>query len=313
MAPTRRHLPGGRFKANRASKTAEIAAAVRAAHVRYDTPVVFDDPYALSLVGMLWRTIVRVRPLHDLVFRRILEPLRPVAGQILARARYAEECLEAAIGRGLNQYVIVGAGLDSFALRRRDVAERITVFEVDHPASQEEKRRLMAKAPGGEPPNLKFAPVDFERDSVADALARTPFDPTLPTFFSWLGTTYYLSADAIFTTLRSIGDIAAAGSEIVLDYAIPEHLLDGDERRRLDRLKAFVARRGEPIRTFFEPSSFARDLGGIGFEVLEDLTPPQQLERYFAGRADGLRPVYSSHFAHCRVRRPERRHAQPVA
>jgi methyltransferase (TIGR00027 family) len=220
---------------------------------------------------------------------------------VLGRARYNEEKLSDAIRNGIWQYVIVGAGLDTFALRRPDLRNCLRVLELDHPLTQALKRDRLVQAALAVPPNLHFCPTDFERERVATALARSPYDPAIPTFFSWLGVTYYLTREAISNTLTSIRTVAGTGSEIVLDYAdsamfVPEH-----QSPAMRALFKWAESLGEPFISGFDPGTFAEELAALGFEVLEDLDHETQEARYFASRADGLRPVAPTHFAHARL------------
>jgi methyltransferase (TIGR00027 family) len=208
------------------SKTAEATAAVRARHLLYEEPVIFEDPFAVQLTSRAWRTICKSRILDWIICRKILGTLAPIQAQILARSRYAEEQLEKAMAIGIDQYVLLGAGLDSFALRRRDLATTLRVYELDHPASQQTKIYRLGQLRIGLPENLEFVSADFEEESVADALARSTYIRRRPAFFSWLGTVHYLTRDAVFGTLGSIASLAAPGSEIVFDYRIPKTLVD---------------------------------------------------------------------------------------
>lgn len=286
----------------RASKTADVTAAVRGGHLLYDSqPVLFNDPYALRLTSPGWRTVARAPVLRWLVVSKLMSRLRTVHGEMLARARFGEDMLEQAVGRGVRQYVIVGAGLDSFALRRRDLADQLTVFELDHPASQSAKRERLARLGEEAPCNVVFVPVDFEQETVAAALARSPFDPAVPAFFSWLGVTYYLSPSAVLATLRAIAEVTAPGSEVVLDYCVPADALPPEEQDDLRHVLAFVAKRGEPWRSFFEPSAFVKDMHGLGYEVVADMPPEEQDRLYFRDRSDDLRGPKWSRFAHLRL------------
>lgn len=286
---------------DRASKTAAVAAAVRAAHLCHEPPAVFADPYALALTSPGWRTIARSRVLSHLVLRVLLRPTRPVGAQILMRARYCEEELERALERGVAQYVIVGAGLDSFALRRADLAGRLRVFELDHPATQAAKLARLDRIGATPAVPVEYVAVNFERSTVADALQRSAFDRDTPAYFSWLGTTHYLSADAVFATLRSIGGFAAPGSRIVFDYTVRPGALSDEDRREYEATSRFVARRGEPFRSSFEPAPFLAAVAALGLRLVEDLDAGEQRRRYFAGRSDGLRPTALSHLAHFEV------------
>jgi len=289
------------MRKDRASKTAEAVAAVRAAHRRYESPVVFDDPYALALTSPGWRRIVGSRLLHELVLRRLLRATRPVGAQVLMRARYAEEELERALARGVRQYVIVGAGLDSFALRRGDLAGRLRLFEVDHPATQAAKRARLAALGATPKVELEWVAADFERTTLGDALGSSSFDRAAPAFFSWLGTTHYLSPEAVIATLRSIAEVAAPASRIVFDYTVRAGDLSDEDRREYEATSRFVARRGEPFRSSFEPAALAATVGALGYGLIEDLDATEQRRRYFAGRADGLRPTALARIAQYEV------------
>jgi methyltransferase (TIGR00027 family) len=282
----------------KASRTAESAAAARARHCLYESPVIFQDPFALEFTSATWRAIIVTKPLRWLVFERLMRTLRPVGAQIVARSRYAEDVLEQALAAGVRQYVIVGAGFDSFAVRRRDLESSVRILELDHPDTQQAKReRLRVELPG----NLEFVAADLERETVADALARSGFERERPAFFSWLGTTPYLSNSATRQTLASIGRFAAPRSEIVFDYLVPDSLLQEAEKLTVEKLKRFTARRGEPLVGEFNPEELEAVLVSAGLELVETLTPAQQEQRYFANRRDGLRPMPGSFFAHARV------------
>jgi methyltransferase (TIGR00027 family) len=278
------------------SKTADAAAATRASHRLYDSPIIFDDPFALDLTSAGWRRICENRFLHWLVFEKALGTLRPVAGQVLSRARYAEDCLEEAVAEGIEQYVIIGAGLDSFALRRRDLCSRLAVFELDHPDSQRAKRDRLASLGRELPDQLEFVPINFEAEAVDHALARSSFCGEKRAFFSWLGTVPYLSDEAVFSVLAALSSLAPAGSQLVFDYVVPDELLDDADRRRVAQLRRFTARRGEPIVTFFEPAALCERVRNLKYRVLENLAPTEQNRRYFSDRSDGFSTSSGSYY-----------------
>lgn len=298
-----RWLPpaAARPEGGRASRMALGAAVARATHHRYDSPRVFDDPYAFDMLYGHWRWVVASRFLDWLVLRKALNVMRPVYGQVVARSRFSEDALHAAIARGVRQYVIVGAGLDTFALRAGPSAAALRIFELDHAASQALKRRMIERV-GGAPSNVEYVAADLERESVSAALARSGFDPGRPAFFSWLGTTYYLSEPAVLATLQSIAENAAAGSEVVFDFCVPEASLGGRDRDELAALKRFVARRGEPFVSCFLPAQLAAKVFPHGLEVIENASPDRLEQRYFSGRTDGFRPSRFAWVAHMRVR-----------
>lgn len=288
----------------RASRMALAAAIARATHSRYDRPLVFDDAYAFDMLYGHWRWIVASRFLDWLVLRKLLGVMRPVYGEVVARSRFSEDALHAAIARGIRQYVIIGAGLDTFALRQPGLADTLAVFELDHPASQQLKRRLLARH-GGVRRNVEFVEADFESESVGDALERSRFDASQPCFLSWLGTTFYLTEAATFATLRSIAQSTAPGSELVFDFCVPEEALAAHDRKELRALKRLAARRGEPFMASFSPAQLAERIEDLGMELVESASPEDLELRYFANRSDGFRPSRFAWLAHVRVRRPE--------
>jgi methyltransferase (TIGR00027 family) len=290
------------MKQDQRSRTAEATAAIRAYHILHDNPIVFEDPFAIQLTSPTWRLICGSRILAWLVMRKILGALRPAGAYVLGRSRYAEDQLEKAIREGVDQYVLVGAGLDSFALRRQDLATRLKVYELDHPASQDSKRNRLAQLNISSPKNLMFISVDFENESISDALEKSSFSRERRTFFSWLGTTGYLSRVAVFRTLESILSCAAPGSEIVFDYDISKEFVDSADLLMIEKVERFTARRGEPLISSFDPKTFPQEVCNLGFELVENLSPKKQEERYFYGRKDNFRPSPSSYLAHFRMR-----------
>lgn len=292
-----------RMKKGRASRTAEIAAATRAEHHLHDEPRIFEDPFAFEFTSSTWRRIIVTRPLRWLIFKVVLRSMTPVAAQVIARSRYAEDLLGEAIAAGIRQYVIVGAGFDSFALRHRDHEAAIRVFELDHPDTQRAKCERVRKLGVDLPNHLEFVGIDFECETVADGLTRSTYQAEHPAFFSWLGTTPYLSNSATLDTLASIAGFAAPGSEVVFDYLVPEEILTAPERRIVGKLKRFTARRGEPLIGEFHPEQLENQLRTIGLELVANLSGAEQERRYFSGRHDDLRPMASSFFAHARVAR----------
>jgi methyltransferase (TIGR00027 family) len=196
------------------------------------------------------------------------------------------------------QYVILAAGLDTFALRRTDLRTSVQVFEVDQVDTQREKRRRLRTRT---PANLSFVGVDFERQKVGDALLRSRFDPDNPAFFSWLGTTYYLTRDAIRSTLRSVRKVAAGGSELVLDYWSQSPGMNWRSHLVLTGVRAAVALQSEPMRSFFSRQEIEREVQSLGFEVLENLPPEAQRTRYLAKRRDGLDVPDFANLLHLRM------------
>jgi len=253
----------------------------RAAHQLLDRPLVLEDPIALPILGP--DAAERVKAGESRARRFASRASRAF---MVARSRYAEDELARAIGRGATQYVILGAGLDTFAYRNPHPAA-LRVFEVDFPATQEWKRARLAAAGIAAPESLTFAPVDFETQSLADGLAAAGFDRGKISFFSWLGVTMYLTREAMRTTLSFIASLPA-GSGVVFDYAVPRDKLNWFGRFVFDRMSARVAAAGEPFRLFFEPQALEAELKELGFGAVEDVGAPELNARYFANRSDGL-------------------------
>lgn len=263
----------------RPSHTAEMVAMRRAAHQVFDgDPKVFTDPLALRIIGPEAEARMRAR--------RQQHPFAK-AGRalIVARSRFAEDELARAVGRGVRQYVVLGAGLDTFAYRNIDHALR--VFEVDHPATQVWKKERLAAAGIALPPNLTYVAVDFERETLAHALRAAGFDEQAPTFFSWLGVTMYLTDEAIATTLAYIG-ARPPGSGLVLDYSLPDSSLNWIERFFRGIIARRVRKAGEPFINFFTPHRMKATLEAAGLVREEDLGMEAMNARFFRDRKDQL-------------------------
>jgi methyltransferase (TIGR00027 family) len=282
----------------RASATAQAAAALRAAHLFYDKPCVFEDPYAIELTSDEYRELHKEAKLKAFFDDFGLTAIR---GQIVGRARYAEDALEAAVTAGVRQYVMLGAGLDSFIMRRPDLMQRLTVFELDHPDTQAYKLERLNSMQFEYPDNVVFVPVDFEATTLDTALSQTIFEPAQPAFFAWLGVVAYLTREAIFSSLAAIRTCSAAGGELLFDYPILEHLIDPSERALTGRIKQGTAQMGEARPAQHDPRVLIGEVCELGFELVEDLSPAQHRERFFSGRDDDLRPYPEVHIAHFRA------------
>jgi methyltransferase (TIGR00027 family) len=194
----------------------------------------------------------------------------------------------------------LGAGLDTFAYRNPYPELALRVFEVDHPATQAWKRARLEEVGVPLPVDLRFAPVDFEGQTLADGLRGAGYDPNLSAFFSWLGVTPYLTIEGMMTTLRFIAS-APIGSGVVFDYAISPSLLDPAQRLVFDALANRVASAGEPWRTFFDSAELMKDLRAMGFGHAEDIGPVEINAKYFKDRTDGLRVGSLAHMMNARV------------
>ncbi|MBT8225565.1 MAG: class I SAM-dependent methyltransferase [Dactylosporangium sp.] len=229
--------------------------------------------------------------------------MRLTAPTTLSRSRFAEDSLRAAIAGGLGQYVLLGAGLETFAFRETELLRFLRVFELDHPATQAFKRRRLVELGWADPEHLHYVPIDFATRSVAEALRQSSFDPSVSAFTSWLGVTYYLPRETVLGTLRSLAGASAAGSAVVFDY----YDLDAfDPQRVAPRMRstqAITQRAGEPAVTGFDPSSLAGELAALGWDLDLELSPADLQTRYFAGRTDGYTASEHVHVARAWRRR----------
>ncbi|HEY1743308.1 MAG TPA: class I SAM-dependent methyltransferase [Granulicella sp.] len=272
------------------SRTALRVALRRAAHQIHDAPpLVFEDPLAVRILGPEHREEVKRTP--NSLKRPFSAALRAF---MVARARLSEDTLAHSIAaNGTQQYLVLGAGLDTFAYR--NPFAQVRVFEVDHPATQAWKRERLAAAGIAIPEAMRFVPVDFERQAVgsgaqplSEELAAAGFDRTLPTVTAWLGVVPYLTLEAFRGTTSLLGSFAA-GSNVVFDYSQPREVLPLVEQKMLDSMSERVALAGEPFQRFFTPEALVAELALAGLSVVEDLDSTALTARFFGGRDDGLR------------------------
>jgi methyltransferase (TIGR00027 family) len=262
-----------------ASRTALSVALRRAAHQIYDSPVVFDDPVAVSILGAAYAEQLQRTPLRlDRPFSTALRAF------LVARSRYAEDNLRRAVSSGVEQYVLLGAGLDTFAYR--NPFTQLRVFEVDRPATQQWKRELLQRNNIAIPESIAYTPVDFERQSLAEQLELADFNTQAPAFFAWLGVVPYLTLEAFRATLSFIS-AQRPGSGLTLDYGQPRSALPLLEQMAHDSLASRVEKAGEPFQLFFTSSEIASELSL--FHSVEDLGAAEINARYFTGRSDDLR------------------------
>ncbi|HEV8220537.1 MAG TPA: SAM-dependent methyltransferase [Streptosporangiaceae bacterium] len=277
------------------SQTAMTAAAARAAHLLVDSePRIFADSLAALLLGDKAETYLRYHREHG--DHPLLAGTR---AQATCRSRFTEDQLALAAARGTAQYVILGAGLDSFACRS-ELAGRLRVFEVDHPATQQRKRALLAAAGLAEPLTLTWVPVDFETDELIASLTAAGLDPAAPAFVSWLGVTMYLTAEAIGATLASLSRLAP-GSELVTDYMLTADLRDADGVAYADLVMPDSERRGEPWLSFFTPEQMTGLLTRHGFTGVRDVRQRDAISATLWERTDLLRPIELSRLCHATV------------
>jgi len=263
------------------SNTAQVVAVLRAAHLLLDAPPrILDDRVVLDLLP---RSATEHVHAHPETFQS--PAARALRSHVVVRSRFAEDRLADAFRRGVRQYVVLGAGYDSFAFRQPDWAGEVRIFEVDQPATQAAKRERLASAGIAVPDNVRLVPIDFEADTLAEGLSRGGVSLDQPVFFSWLGVTLYLTTDAVEATFRLVAGLPAS-SEIVFTFAQP--LTGARDESALADMAARAAEGGEPWITFYHPHEMADLLGGMGFSRVEFLTPEETEARYFQGRTDEL-------------------------
>jgi methyltransferase (TIGR00027 family) len=260
------------------SYTARGAAAYRAIHQTLEGGAIFSDPFASRI-------------LDDETRARLDETaadlsLRPWRLFIAARSRFSEDTLAACVARGVRQIVVLGAGLDTFSLRNPHADQGVRVFEVDYPATQGWKRERLTQAGLAIPPSLTFAPVDFERQSLADGLKAAGFRADRPAFFQWLGVVMYLSRDAVSATLDFIARVPE--SEVVFDYAEPFENYPAERRENVMAVAARAASLGEPWLSLFDPLELSEMLRNKGFGVVEDLRLAELTERFYGVLKQGI-------------------------
>jgi methyltransferase (TIGR00027 family) len=264
------------------SRTAMRVALRRAAHQIYDTPIIFDDPFAIRILGADGQAELRRTP--DPAPGQKQRPFSiALRAHLVARSRYAEDQLAQAVAAGVTQYVLLGAGLDTFAFR--NPYPHLHVFEVDHPATQAWKMSLLAESGLPAPPRLQYTPVDFERETALEKLQASGFYPAQKTFFAWLGVVPYLTLDAFRATIAFVAS-SPTGSGLVFDYAQPRRVLPPNEQLAFDSLASRVALAGEPFQLWFTPPEAAFELEE--FRLIEDIGSIEINERYFQNRRDQL-------------------------
>ncbi|HET7553118.1 MAG TPA: class I SAM-dependent methyltransferase [Gemmatimonadaceae bacterium] len=261
--------------------TAVRTALWRALHVEVDAPPhVFEDEIGLKLAAPDegWRDRPDMSPFT-----------RPFRASIVARARFIEDLVEEQVSRGVEQYVILGAGLDTFAQRRPEIASRMRVFEIDQPGPQAWKRQRLVDIGLAIPSFLRLVPVDFEAgDAWWERLAASGFDSTRPAIVASTGVSMYLTRDAIMATLRQVAALAP-GSTLAMSFMLPVEMADPEVRFGIERAIEGARASGTPFISFFTPSEMLTMARDAGFEEVQHVSADALTERYFAGRADGLR------------------------
>ena len=279
-------MPNRNFNLTRPDDTAVRVALWRALHVQADPPPhVFEDEIGLQLAAPDegWKQ----RPdMSDFT--------RPFRASIVARARFVEDLVLQRSKDGIAQYVILGAGLDTFVQRRPDLADRMTVFEIDQPGTQMWKRERLVETGYGVPDHLRFVPVDFESgDDWWKRLIEAGFQSTEPAIVASTGVSMYLTREAITATLRQIAAFAP-GSTLVMSFMLPIELAEPEARVGIERAMAGARANGTPFISFFTPDEIVTLAREAGFKDASHVSAASLTERYFGGRTDGLRPPINS-------------------
>ncbi len=263
---------------NQPSQTARGAAMHRAVHQTLEGGIIFADPFALEILDEETRA-----GLADMASDPAHRPMRLF---IAARSRFSEDSMAPCVARGVRQVVILGAGLDTFALRNPHDGEGVRVFEIDYPATQAWKRERLKAVGLALPASLTFAPVDFERQSLAQGLSASGFRDSEPAYFQWLGVVPYLTREAIIATLDFIA--AIKGAEVVFDYGEPFENLPPAMRAYVNASAERAAARGEPWLSLFDPADMASLLQARGFAAFEDVPRAELAQRYYGELGQGL-------------------------
>ena len=295
--------------------TAIVTAFGRAYHSLYDEPKIFDDFLAKdmmtqetfdfighSLAGSLSffdpEAAARQLPEQESLAHVMRAQSAPIS---LARARYTEDYLKAAVGEGFTQYVILGAGMDTFAFRNPDMLECLRVFELDQLVTQGYKRARIGELGWKVPENLSFIPIDISRDDLAAALEKEGFDKNEKSVFNWLGVTYYLEKADVLSTFSRIAGASAPGSMVVFDYLDADAFDDSKASKRIKAAREIVNNAGEPMKSGFDMGELKVLLTGAGLELVEDMDTAATQNAYFSGRTDGYTALEHFHIARAKV------------
>jgi methyltransferase (TIGR00027 family) len=266
-----------------AGPSAQRVAIHRAAHQLLDRPKVFDDPLALAILGPEVAAVLKADPRQS----ETSQASPYLRAYTAARSRLAEDQLGRGVAGGVGQYVLLGAGLDTFAYRSPYAPSVLRVFEVDQPDTQAWKQQRLAQAGITPPPDLSFAPLDFNQRSLVEGLGAAGHDPGRASFFAWLGVTPYLTPEAVCRTLAYLAS-CPEGSGVVFDYAVSPELLDARGQEVFAAMSGWAREAGEPWLATFDPAALIQELKHLGFGQVEDLGQAEINARYFADRADGL-------------------------
>ena len=294
------------------SLTALVSCFARGYHASTSKDPIFNDFIAHSLLKEDEKQLIATNWANAIGFfdqekSRILETFdeklkwvmnNQTIPQLVSRARYAEDGLRSAIERGFKQYVILGAGFDTFALRQEKLPEDFLIYEVDHPAAQAFKINRLRESGIDIPKNVRFVPVDFKSDSLRAELKKSGFDEQEYTYFSLLGVVMYLAKKDFYQLLSSVAEMSANGSSFIFDYLDDTAFNERLASKKLIQMRQITAQTGEPMITGFDPFELDLELQDCQMLLYENLSPANIEEIYFKESEDGLHAFDHFHFAH---------------
>ena len=293
--------------------TSLISAFGRAYHRDYDTPIIFDDFIASDLITQKEFSDIRKNMIQGIQFfnkeiaikyennpEEILKWITQVqlSPTPLARAAYCENILFHEISLGVKQYVILGAGLDTFCFRHPELNDRLDIFEVDYPSTQESKKIRLANANYQMQDNLHFVSMDFTKKATFQELVEKNFNPNKKTFFSLLGVSYYLTKEENTHLIKSLFTNVPSGSSIVLDYADDKLFLEKGVSNRVQNMVQMASASGEPMKSCFTYDEMEKMLENSGLLIYEHLSPEAINNQFFYNRTDYLSAFETIHYIH---------------
>lgn len=302
------------MKDNQISTTAMVASLMRALHTRLDEVKLINDPWGEKLIPEasleLLRRVAEKQTdfvaatesgqLDDQILARWVHAMSPYAS-VITRARYTLDAVNKAITKGIDQYVILGAGFDTFSVCHPELADKLNIFEIDHPATQEFKRERLEACGLSQAKTLYYIPADLASEDLSSVLSIDALAPNKPTIFSWLGVTMYLTREENLSTLRAIASSSAPGSEVIFTYIDQAFFDDQGQTDSFREGASTVSQLGEEWLSGFDPTKLADDLAKLGFTLIEDLTTVELVDRYECRGKNGFQPTSTSHIAFARV------------
>ena len=301
------------MKDNQISTTAMLVSLMRAVHTRLDEVKLINDPWGEKLIPEASLELLRgvadkqtdfvaaseSRQLDD----QLLAYLRasPPYASVITRTRYTLDAIKNAITKGIDQFVILGAGLDTFSVCQPELAGKLNIFEIDHPATQEFKRERLKACGLSQAKTLHYIPADLATEDLSSILTAGPIDPNRPTIFSWLGVTMYLTREENLSTLSTIASSSAPGSEVIFTYIDQNFFQKQDQADSFRESASAAGQLGEEWLSGFDPTKLAEDLDELGYTLVEDLTTVQLVDRYKCSGKNGFQPTSTSRIAFARV------------